>query len=361
LHNIKQLRNASLPEVSHSQTIARNRNGFTAGLLTSEFTQDIFTLVKYVERRLGTMSGSAWRPNSRPDGNPMARDAIHQAVLFLTHRLDDGVLKRFAGIDVPQNFEKRILLDARAHKGAIPNEVPITTFDLVDLVRRGYQPMWPGCIVPGSNHFPVMEYAASHPEYKYVWVIEYDLIFTGRWSTLFESIPAGPDFVTTQLRSFDDDPSWPWWKIWCCRPQARTFPSPLQFMASFNPIYRLSHEAACFLKARFLEGWCGHHEVAMATLLHCMSFPIEELGGTGKFTPGERHGQFYRNDVTLRRRPIIDLPVSEQTADMLYHPIALAQSARQTVDGFASGSDGRRQQVESRSSVYCAAISAEEV
>jgi hypothetical protein len=284
----------------------------------------------------------------------MNADAIHQAVLFLTHRLDDVALERFTGIDVPHSCEKRILLDARSYKGEIPNELPITTFDLVDLVRRGYQPMWPGCLLPGSNHFPAIEYAATHPEHKYVWVIEDDLIFTGQWTTLLEAVPPGPDFVATQVRCFDDDPAWPWWKIWCCRPRARVFPSRRQFIASFNPIYRLSHEAACFLKARFLEGWCGHHEVSMATLLHCMSFRVEELGGAGRYTPDGRRGRFYSNDKTLQWRNRSEAPIIELKPDTLFRPIAPGHPVRQTVNDYVGGSNDGRQQVGAKSPVHCA-------
>jgi hypothetical protein len=77
------------------------------------------------------------------------------------------------------------------------------------------------------------------------------------------------------------------------------------------------------------EGWMGHHETLMPTLLYNAGFPILDFGGDGQFCPFNNHNRFYKiNQCTLhdrvhhssmRYRPFIDL--AEVSENLLYHPV----------------------------------------
>jgi len=40
-------------------------------------------------------------------------------------------------------------------------------------------------LVPGSNHFPLLKFYLSHPNYEYYWCIEDDVDYSGDWGAFF--------------------------------------------------------------------------------------------------------------------------------------------------------------------------------
>ncbi|WP_209332810.1 DUF3405 domain-containing protein [Lunatimonas salinarum] len=93
-------------------------------------------------------------------------------------------------------------------------------------------------LIPGSNHFPLLKFYLSHPNYDYYWCIEEDVDFSGDWRAFFEAFSSvGADFISSHIRRYQDEPEWPWWSAlahpYFVIPQK-------QRIRSFNPIYRIS-------------------------------------------------------------------------------------------------------------------------
>lgn len=246
-----------------------------------------------------------------------------QILLFLTHRLDDHILDRFDNIAIPSGFDRRLLVDAAAAGSCGQrNTFP---FQFSELIKTGYRPIAAG-VIPGSNHFPVLEFCHAFPRYDYIWVMEYDVAFTGDWRTFFSAIQSRADLLSAFPRTFADEPDWYWWSTLHIPGRNRSRPAkryrassrPVAPMATFNPIYRVSRRAAAYLRGRFLEGCIGHHEVAMPTLLNLAGMSVEDLG-TAPAGCGVA-GRWYTRETFRYVAPGHPLPVP-RLHNMLYHPV----------------------------------------
>jgi hypothetical protein len=255
----------------------------------------------------------------------MTNEPKRQAILFQTHILNDKAISRFEHIEIADGLiDKYILFDASASATEGESDLPIVGYCVSALCDAGYRPIYPEQIVPGSNHFPVIEFSATHSQYAFVWAIEYDVVYTGDWTELMKSVSGDVDFVSTNLRAHADDPHWPWWGMLCHSNDDAISIERSQRFASFNPVYRVSHKAACYLRRKYTAGWRGHHEVTMATLLHHGGFRIEELGGNSRSTPSERRHKYYTIHDTFRWRPSWEVPMSDWRPNCLYHPVKLS-------------------------------------
>lgn len=185
-------------------------------------------------------------------------------------------------------------------------------------------------LIPGSNHFPLLDFYLKNPDYDFYWFIEDDVRFNGQWETLFNYFTGSvrqPDFISCHIKMFSEDPHWFWWHT--LRHPSIYIPLYLR-IRSFNPIYRISNSALRFIH-HSLSGdkWQGHHEVLLPTLLLLEGFDIADFGGTGQFVPAGLENRFYIDEEseshdgflstsTMRFRPVID---ELKHAGKLYHPV----------------------------------------
>jgi hypothetical protein len=171
-------------------------------------------------------------------------------------------------------------------------------------------------IVPGSAHFPLMLFFVDHPNYNYYWIIEGDVRFSGNWRTFFDAFSTfDDDFLASHVGNYYTDPSWYWWShLWH---PGRRIPLGCR-IRSFNPIYRISRRALQYLHKSQCQGWCGHFEVLIPTLLDRGGFKLGDFGGTGPFVAAGGENRFY-TEHTLRHRPIF--PVIGERKNTLYHPV----------------------------------------
>ncbi len=206
----------------------------------------------------------------------------------------------------------------------------VNTFTFTDelLTALNYFPLG-FTLVPGSNHFPLLKFYLSHPNYDYYWCIEEDVDFSGNWRDFFEAFSSvEDDFISSHIRRYQDEPEWPWWPAlahpYFVIPQE-------QRIRSFNHIYRISRRALEMLHKALLSKWCGHHEVLIPTLLYEGGLSVSDFGGKGEFVPEGFENRFYventpnpkgiLSDGTMRWRPVF-----EKTGDKenkLYHPVKL--------------------------------------
>jgi hypothetical protein len=199
-------------------------------------------------------------------------------------------------------------------------------FDKARLFNLPY-PRIPGRGLIFHAHFSLLDFYNSHPEYDYFWVIEYDVRYTGKWDEFFASFEhLDHDLITAHIRRYGKEYRWYWWS---------TLQHPLKviprerYVRSLNVIYRLSRRALDFLHDAQRNGWRGHPEATISTLLLEADFRLMDMGGNGEFTPPEFHNRFYTSWATSSGRfspfgTIRDQPARARpgrSPNKLYHPV----------------------------------------
>ncbi|MBI4731211.1 MAG: hypothetical protein HY781_03625 [Chloroflexi bacterium] len=187
-------------------------------------------------------------------------------------------------------------------------------------------PLHASRVVPGSSHFPLLQFYKTNPEYTDYWLVEYDVRFSGNWRLFFSELAnIKADLIAAHIFHNKDEPDWPFWEL--------THPIhsiPLENrLRCFHPIYRISNAALSFIFSAQQDGWRGHSEVLLPTLLYQQGFSIADIGGTGEFVAPGLHNRFYTSSPpnrkgrldsgTLRHRPVYTKPGRER--NKLYHPV----------------------------------------
>jgi hypothetical protein len=250
------------------------------------------------------------------------------AYLFLTDKDSEAAIQAF------ENIRSSIAPSGRAHVlfhhklGDIsPLLQKYTPFVFTDesLMKLRYIPIHTN-IVPGSNHFPVLQFYLECPDFEYYWIIEDDVHFSGEWKYFFDFFNlCKHDFISAHLRSYSEEPEWFWWTALI----HSTHSIPMdKRIRSFNPIYRISAKALQFIHNALINKWAGHHEVLLPTLLYYNQFRLLDFGGQGNFVPKNNNNRFYTsasdpkgdlNEGTMRYRPVWNEPGEEK--NKLYHPV----------------------------------------
>ena len=194
-------------------------------------------------------------------------------------------------------------------------------------VGRNYRLLKSGLksVVPGNCIFPVLLFAKGIPAFNYLWRVEYDARYTGDWSRLFRHFSRNrSDLLATTIFRYNFRPGWNWWKS-LKSPRAPLKKSSL--IRGFLPIFRLSRNACTLLDRSYREGWTGHYEVAIPTILSHHGCSIEDIGGDGEFVNSKNKNRFYTNTPSapgLAPGTFVCPPYSCGSLDipnMLYHPV----------------------------------------
>jgi hypothetical protein len=126
---------------------------------------------------------------------------------------------------------------------------------------------------------------------NYLWLWDPRIFWDGveeRFLADFES--NGADLLATEIRRYTEDLEWTWWK----HLKASNGENPLTFgVAALLPLVRLSRKAAEVVIEGIGEGWDGHPEALIPTLVNRAGLVIEDIGGSGSFTPPDRLGLWY--------------------------------------------------------------------
>lgn len=216
-----------------------------------------------------------------------------KAVLFLSHLVSPSIywtFQRLSGID-PESYDTIWLYD----KSGESTPWPVRTarhhaFSADRLVNEEYS-FATGKSLSSNTHFPVINFREENKEYTHYWVVEHDVRFTGDWEFLFDSFQENDtDFLTASVSRYANAQEFVFW-------DSLSHPS-IQIpkhkrIRSFNPIYRISAEALDFIIDLHRNGWSGHQEVLLPTLLHNNGFTIEDFGGEGEFVPDRRRNVWY--------------------------------------------------------------------
>lgn len=271
------------------------------------------------------------------------------ALIFMCHRWDRTSrchLDHLARTK-PASFDLWVLSDERVDR-APPAGPPAFEFSPAALAEEGYT-LVADDIVPGSAHLPVLEFARTHANYRFFWVVEYDVAFTGAWADILSELRQyDADLMCPHLRRHAEEPGWEWWA---------TLRGPIvdvdrsEWLRGFMPFYRLSRRAAEVLRDSNLGGSVGHYEAAVPTCVRAAGLTVVDCGGDGEFTPPGLRGRFYSSDSdhsgvlsgSMRYRPLFRRPGS--AANHLYHPVkretaGLWDRVRHRLRGLAQGGQG---------------------
>lgn len=244
------------------------------------------------------------------NGNKQAFLIVTQQISKHALKLYDKIKKATAGLG-----DVFILYHIKQNSNpALPAGVNVETFTNGVLKDLGYKAIRTK-LVPGSNHFPVLQFFLKHGEYSHYWCIEDDVAFNGKWDDFFNNIPAGADydFISSHIRQYSDMPDWFWWDSY--REPGKDFNSDI-LLNSFNPIYRISNKALEFIDSRLKQGFRGHHEVLLPTLLRQGGFKIADLSSeVNHITPTLS----FCTLGTMRWKPVFF--VMGNRKNTLYHPV----------------------------------------
>jgi hypothetical protein len=247
----------------------------------------------------------------------MTSSADRQAFLIVTPQLSKPVLKLYHQLQKATAGLGDVFILYHSQDGAPPvpdGPLNIDVFTNDVLTNMGYTAI-KKTLVPGSNHFPVLNFYLKHPEYKYYWCIEDDVTFNGKWKDFFSTVSPTLTygFISSHIRSYSDIPRWYWWD------SLTTPDSSLEkkeLLHSFNPIYRISDIALNYLDLSLKNGCAGHHEVLMPSILRKAGFTIADFGNK-------------ENNITpclslctlrsMRWKPVFLVPGTRKNT--LYHPV----------------------------------------
>lgn len=259
-----------------------------------------------------------------------------QAFLIVSQNPTKRVLKLYGKIKtaVAEKGDVFLLYHNKKNRAPVlPKGIDVITFTTDILKELQYKPIRTK-LVPGSNHFPVLQFFLTHPQYNYYWCIEDDVEFNGKWSDLFEAITPWTkyDFITSHIRRHADIPDWSWWDSY--RVPGEDF-DPEKLISSFNPIYRISNHALSYIDSCLKNGCRGHHEVLLPSLLMRGGFSIADFSTEeNQVTPVLS----FCTPRTMRWLPVY--LVVGNMRNKLYHPVKskigfshLMEYIRRTVEG----------------------------
>jgi len=250
------------------------------------------------------------------------------AGIFITHVLNDRIQAHFDRlrreteeiIDWQLAYNPWTLSDLIAGRGEF--KIDPASVRVRQAIDNGRLPMGYMDVVL----FPLVKSANR----EFVWVLEYDVDFAGRWLDFFQQFSSnGADLLTTTLNTRRRDPRWAFWST-------ANGPCPKsRHTRGFLPIMRVSRRLVDTYEQALSTGeWSGHYEFLVPTIARVHGLRTEDIGGNGPFVPWRRRRRNYLNvakDPYLSPGTFVWRPSmmayfhEDDTAftqrDMLYHPI----------------------------------------
>ena len=240
------------------------------------------------------------------------------AIVFLTKKSNDWTLKVYYALEQSMQMDADVYFVYHQQGEELPVSLQsvqnLFTFTSDILQDLSYTPIEEGKLVPGSNHFPLLKFFREHQEYDYYWMVEDDVRFCGEWKVFFDNFSTNhADFLSSIIETKKENPNWFWWSY---LKTGNENVSEEQLLKSFNPIYRLSHQALACIDEHLRNGWMGHHEILIPTLLNYRGFQIEDFGGNSSFTKEENRNKFY-DKTSMSLNPLIP----NGRKNYLFHPV----------------------------------------
>ncbi|OOV17350.1 hypothetical protein [Flavobacterium sp. LM4] len=259
---------------------------------------------------------------------------LKSALLLLTNKTNKVIYQKYESLSKVSNHHKAYLLFHSNHNDEnveFKKNIRIFPFTNDILADIGYKAIGED-LLPGNNHFPLLQFFLENPGYNFYWLIEDDVHYNGNWQDFFAFFLKfnSADFISSHMNDFNENPNWYWWNTLFHQKKIILSENKVR---SFNPIYRLSNKALEYLHNQLKNGWQGHHEVLIPTLLKHGGFNIQDFGGLGPYVPENCKNRFYKridinqsNELfgnSMRFKPnIFDQEITES---LLYHPAKFSE------------------------------------
>jgi hypothetical protein len=264
------------------------------------------------------------------------------AILILNHFRDQDLVDLYADIagecgethDVFLLSDRTRVLSSFAKLPPGARQVRFTFDDLLALGYRDAEELSGEAegrnLKCGNMDLPVLYFHAKHPEYAHVWVVEYDVRFSGRWGAFFGAFDdSDADLLGTTLMRYAEFPEWDHWH-WLDLPWLDLAED--EQLRSFLPVYRISNEALDCLHDAYAREHAGHHEALIPTILNKQGLRIEDIGGEGEFVRPGNENRFYTNtrlSNPLSPGTFVFRPLLTEVGDQpgkLWHPVKPANA-----------------------------------
>lgn len=249
-------------------------------------------------------------------------------VLYSSHIVNNLTIKHFYEIKKALSLDSKLIwcLNIRKDNDIImPKDIEVFEFAKEDFYELPYtvfsDEIW------FNTNLIMMLFYLKHPQYDYYWFIEYDVVFTGKWSVLFQHFKESTsDLISSHVECYSaSNKDWQWWNVIVFSKETIPLGNRIK---SFNPIYRLSKQSLSFLHTYLSDGNSGYYEVLMPTALYNNGYKLEDFGGTGSFVKAGNRNKFYvqgtyTNFGTMRYFPNYSLEEIKAlgTSNKLFHPI----------------------------------------
>lgn len=260
----------------------------------------------------------------------MRKSQNYTAILFVTHRYDEAIAEAYKRLktDCEGAYDVFFLFDASHTYGRLRPEMAENAVGFQPdrlILDMGLHLEKQTKIISGNWDLLPIKFITDHPWYRYIWTVEYDVAYTGNWRNLFSAfLKNDADLLGTTITRYSECPDWFWWES--LKSPSGAVPKE-KSLRGFFPIFRLSQQSAKALRIAYSDGWRGHYECTIPTILTQLGMRIEDIGGNGEFVNAGNQNRFYRSSPgkpnftpgTFVWRPVCSKPGKEP--GMLWHPV----------------------------------------
>jgi hypothetical protein len=259
------------------------------------------------------------------------------AVVFLTHRWSPSLGLRFARLrrETAALADAFLLLHTDDDEGGAMQRqwrVFMQSIDaaeaLLPFTRGGLRrqlgfDLYAPEAMTGSAHFPLMAFARSRA-YRQYWQVEYDVEYRGDWGLLLQAYrDSDAALLAAHIHRYADWPDWVWWASLWVPPVLGVTQHHL--LKAFLPVFRASRAAIEATRRAHVDGWRGHAEVLMPTVLAVQGHSVEDLRARRPSYAGDSQNpcEIVALQSTVRFRPPIELEefCRRGQGPLLFHPV----------------------------------------
>ncbi len=259
------------------------------------------------------------------------------AVLFMTHFVSEPIIVEYRKLrrEVPSGHDVVLLYNTTERlPGVPPADTDVFRFDERSLRGLAYRRKSTRINSHNIDLF-VLNFWRNRPQYEFYWVIEYDVRFSGDWRLVFEAFAdSAVDLLSTTVYRYPFNPDWANWPT--LKPPPGVELAAQDKIASFLPFYRISNRGLTVVDQGYRDGWAGHCECTVPTLLARNGLSIEDIGGDGEFVQPGNVNRFYRNTPKVRTHgpgTLVFRPIQRLVGDepnQLWHPVKCAEGMATT-------------------------------
>ena len=109
------------------------------------------------------------------------------AIIFFTHVFDETAVANLEKLRKGSASHGTFFVYSDLRAGTPPETLgEIVRFDW-GVIRQRYPKVLGETLIPGNSHMAFLDFYQRHPGFQHYWLIEYDVVLTGRWQDFFEA------------------------------------------------------------------------------------------------------------------------------------------------------------------------------